>query len=506
MNDLESNVRPERRVATYDSVHYIFLKALALIYGIAFLSFGMQITGLIGQRGILPLATFLRRVKEVTGGPAWHLVPTIFWFDSTDGFLKLVCFLGVLAAGFVFAGKGWRIALVFCYLLYLSLVHAGQDFMSYQWDMLLLEAGFLSIFLGWHPFVTTMFRWLLFRLMFLSGLAKLMSGDPTWRNLSALRFHYETQPLPTPLAWYVHQLPLAFHRATAAGMFVIELLVPILLFLPRRIRMSAGFAIALLQIVILVTGNYTFFNWLTLALCLFSMDDEALRPWIPQRIAKPIRPPRGTRIGRPVAAAAAALVLILTFLLVLSAGAGMTWKPTNAIVRAFAPFGIANNYGLFAVMTTTRDEIILEGSNDGAQWQAYEFSYKPGNTYRAPPVIAPLQPRLDWQMWFAALGTYRNNPWFVNFAVRLLQGAPEVTRLLKFNPFPNAPPKYIRAQIYRYWFTDFKTGNKTGAWWNRTPRGTYLRAISLEDVRVEARRISPDPRISTPPHPRVAGM
>ena len=486
MNDLETNVRPESRVSTYDSARYLFIKSLALVYAVAFASFGLQITGLIGGHGILPLVSFLRRVREVTGGPAWHLVPTVFWFDSSDAFLKLVCFLGFVASIFVLAGKWWRPALVVCYLLYLSLVHAGQDFMSYQWDMLLLEAGFLAIFLGWHPFVVSMFRWLLFRLMFLSGLAKLTSGDPTWRNLTALRYHYETQPLPTPLAWYAHQLPLAFQRATAAAIFVVELLIPLLLFLPRRFRMSAGFIIALLQLVILLTGNYGFFNWLTLALCLFTMDDAALRPWIPRRIADLIHPPRVARIGRPMAAVACTLVLTLTLLLLVSAAAGITWRPTSAIVRTFSPFGIANNYGLFAVMTTTRDEIIMEGSNDGKQWLAYEFHYKPGNTYRHPPVIAPFQPRLDWQMWFAALGTYRNNPWFVNFAVRLLQGAPEVTRLLQTNPFPNAPPKYVRAELYRYWFTDFKTGNRTGGWWSRTPRGTYLRAISLNDVRTEA--------------------
>jgi lipase maturation factor 1 len=503
MNDLETNVRPEHKVSSYDSAQYLFLKALGAIYVIAFLSFGLQVTGLIGQHGILPLATFLRRVREVTGGPAWHLVPTIFWLDSTDGFLKLVCFLGIVAAGFVIAGKGWRVALVFCYLLYLSLVHAGQDFMSYQWDMLLLETGFLAIFLGWHPFVSSMFRWLLFRLMFLSGIAKLTSGDPTWRNLSALRYHYETQPLPTPLAWYAHQLPLGFHRATAAAMFAIELLVPLLLFLPRRVRMTAGFGIALLQVVILLTGNYTFFNWLTLALCLFSMDDSALRPWIPQWVAKRIRPPRKARIGRPIAVAAIAVVLTLTFVLIVSAGAGRTWRPTTAIVRAFAPFGIANNYGLFAVMTTTRDEIIVEGSSDGKNWQIYEFRYKPGDTYRAPLIIAPFQPRLDWQMWFAALGTYRNNPWFVNFAVRLLQGAPEVTGLLKKNPFPTTPPKYVRAEMYRYWFTDFKTGNKTGAWWYRMPRGTYMRAISLDDVRIEAVTLRPMLTAQFPAQPRA---
>jgi hypothetical protein len=359
--------------------------------------------------------------------------------------------------------------------------------MSYQWDMLLLETGFLAIFLGWHPAVIWLYRWLLFRLMFLSGIAKLMSGDRTWRNFSALRYHYETQPLPTPLAWFVHQSPPAFHRVSVGAMFAIELVVPFLIFMPRRIRLTAGGAIVLLQMMILLTGNYTFFNWLTIALCLFTMDDESLRPWIPRRILSRIHPaaPAPRAITRPLAAVAAALVLLLTSILFLSEVAGLTWKPATTLVRALGPFGIANNYGLFAVMTVTRDEIIVEGSNDGQHWLAYEFNDKPGDVYRAPPIVAPFQPRLDWQMWFAALGSYRQNPWFVNFVFRLLQGSPQALRLLRTNPFPNSPPRYIRAELYRYWFTDWSTKRKTGAWWNRTPRGLYLPAISLEDIRAE---------------------
>jgi hypothetical protein len=249
--------------------------------------------------------------------------------------------------------------------------------------------------------------------------------------------------------------------------------------------MSAGAAIALFQISILLSGNYTFFNWLTLALCLFTLDDAALVPWIPRRVAARIRPIDRGRVTRPLGAVAAGLVLALTTTLTASAVLGFAWRPTTQLVRLFSPFGIANNYGLFAIMTTMRDEIIVEGSNDGSKWLPYEFPDKPGDVYRAPPVIAPLQPRLDWQMWFAALGTYRENPWFVNFAVRLLQGRPEVTRLLRTNPFPGAPPRFIRATIYRYWFTDYKTQRQTGAWWNRNLRGVYMRAISLDNVSAE---------------------
>jgi lipase maturation factor 1 len=470
---------------THYSVHYLFLKALGAIYAIAFVSFGLQITGLLGRGGILPADAFLHRASQTIGPTAWRFFQTLFWINASDAFLKLTCFAGLVCAVLVMLGRAQRIALALCYVLYLSLVAGGQDFMSYQWDMLLLECEFLAVFLGWHRYVTCLFRWLLFRLMFLSGVVKLTSGDPTWRNLTALLYHYQTQPLPTPLAWYVHQLPAWFHRFSVIMMFAVELAAPLLLFAPRRFRPGAALAIGLMQVVFMLTGNYTFFNLLAMALCLFALDDAMLDAWLPRRLWKHIRPQTPPRWAQTVAMVAASMLLVLSVAIVLSVVADITWGPTNRLVRLEAPFGIANSYGLFAVMTTTRDEIIVEGSNDGREWRAYEFKYKPGDVYRAPPWVAPHQPRLDWQMWFAALGSYRDNPWFLNFAVRLLQGSPEVLRLVAKNPFPGAPPKYIRAQVYRYWFTDWATRRKTGAWWNRSPRGVYLPPISLEDVRVE---------------------
>jgi len=270
-------------------------------------------------------------------------------------------------------------------------------------------------------------------------------------------------------------------------MFAIELIAPFLIWMPRRWRMRAGTAIAALQVAILLTGNYTFFNWLTLALCLFTLNDAALVRWIPKRLAIRIRPIETGRVKRPIGVVAGAAVLTLSVILLVSEIVGITWTPATQLVRLASPFGIANNYGLFAVMTTERNEIVMEGSNDGINWLAYEFKYKPGDVLRAPPVIAPLQPRLDWQMWFAALGSVRNNPWFINFAIRLLEGRTEVTRLLRTNPFPVSPPRWIRATVYRYRFTDAKAGRRTGAWWNRELRGLYLRAISLDDVRAAGR-------------------
>ena len=448
---------------------------------IAFLSFGTQVTGLIGQRGILPAATFLRRVKEVTGGPAWHLVPTIFWFDSSDGFLKLVCFLGVVAAGFVFAGKGWRIALVFCYLLYLSLVHAGQDFMSYQWDMLLLESGFLAIFLGWRPFVISMSRWLLFRLMFLSGVAKLMSGDPTWRNLSALRYHYETQPLPPWTAWFMHQLPASFQTASVLFVLFVELAVPLLIFAPRRLRLFAFGALVVLQILIAATGNYAFFNLLAIVLGVTLLDDGVFPGrWQGRAAGSPAR-------RWPVWVLAPVAVITFAATSVHLAGAVRpSLRPPVPLVRLaswLAPFRSTNGYGLFMVMTTSRPEIVVEGSDDGQTWHAYEFRWKPGDLRRRPRFVAPHQPRLDWQMWFAALSTCEANPWFVNFLARLLEGSPPVLHLLAKNPFPDRPPRYIRAVLYDYRFTDAANRRATGAWWRREEKGLYCPVLSRDMLR-----------------------
>jgi hypothetical protein len=366
--------------------------------------------------------------------------------------------------------------LVVLYVLYLSLCTAGQDFLSFQWDSLLLETGFLAIFLGSSKIVVFLFRWLLFRLIFLSGVVKLSSHDPVWRDWSALAFHYMTQPLPTPLAWYMYQLPLWFQRFSTAFTLFVEILVPFLFFAPRRWRFCAAAAALFLQALIFLTGNYTFFNLLTMSLCLFLFDDRALEGF---RI-----PVRSARTNRIAVLGATAMVLVLSVFEIHQAFFEAPFDTENALVRIAAPFQIANTYGLFASMTTARPEIIVQGSNDGVTWLDYEFPYKPGDLQQPPRWVQPHQPRLDWQMWFAALSDYRATPWFTNFMVRLLQGSPDVLKLLKRNPFPGAPPKYVRAQLFDYSFTNFATRRATGNWWAREPHGSYFPPISLEDVRV----------------------
>ena len=472
------------RPLEYQLTQWLFLRLLSLIYLIAFVSMGGQIRGLIGSNGILPIGRFLAAVRQYYGASAWWTAPTVFWWGSSDNALHAVCIAGIVAAALAFFGLVPRVMLAIGYVLYVSICSVGQDFLSFQWDMLLLEAGFLALFLGQSHTVVWLFRWLLFRLMFLSGLVKLLSNDQTWSNLTALTYHYWTQPLPTPVAWYMSQLPLAFQKTSTICVFAAELVIPFLLFGPRLIRHFAAFCIIAFQALIALTGNYTFFNFLTMALCLFAFDDTSLRRIWPARLIPKFRMKRPAlwRVRRGIVALAIFIVALGLFHFVIAFGGALP-GPALALMRFTSPFGIVNSYGLFAVMTTSRPEIIMQGSNDGATWKDYAFRYKPGDVKRAPQWNEPFQPRLDWQMWFAALSNYRSSPWFVNFSVRLLQGSPQVLALLQTNPFPAAPPKYVRALVYEYRFTDFATRRATGAWWRREYAGPYLPEISLKDVR-----------------------
>ena len=458
----------------YARIEWLFLRALALIYFSAFASLAPQITGLVGDRGILPAGRFLAAFSTTFGARAYGLAPGIFWIAHSDAFLTAMCWAGAALSLVLLFGRLERLALICLYVFYLSLCSIGQDFLAFQWDSLLLEAGFLAIFLGRSKWIVYLYRWLLFRLMFLSGAVKLMSHDASWRNLTAMSFHYMTQPLPTPIAWYIYQLPLWFQRASTAMVLGTELIIPFLIFGPRMGRRFAALFLFALQCLIFLTGNYTFFNLLTMALCLFLLDDAAL-PKLPLGS-------RRTRTLPAIAKTVTAIVLFLSALELWGVFVG-PWRPASTVVNLAAPFNVVNTYGLFAVMTTDRPEIVVQGSSDGATWLDYEFPYKPGNLARAPRWVAPYQPRLDWQMWFAALSGYRASPWFVNFMVRLLDGSPDVARLFAKNPFPSAPPKYVRALLYDYSFTNWSERRATGDWWKRRPRGIYLRAISLEDLR-----------------------
>jgi hypothetical protein len=327
-------------------------------------------------------------------------------------------------------------------------------------------------------------RWLLFRFMFLSGAVKLLSGDPTWANLSALFYHFQTQPLPTPLAWYAHHLPHSILTASTAATFVIELGLPFLIFCPRRLRFVAAFGILLLQALIMLSGNYTFFNLLAMVLCLVLFDDAALRKIIPQRLTGFVqRHAQDVEPGKAASFAAGALALLIVFASLVQIHAvfrGRISAPAAWIIDEIAPLYIVNTYGLFAGMTTARPEIIVEGSDDGVHWREYAFKYKPGDVRQPPRWNIPYQPRLDWQMWFAALGTPAQNPWFSRFLERLLENSPQVTALLGSNPFPHKPPLYVRALLYDYRYSSPEEKERTGAWWVRQPEGIYYPATALE--------------------------
>ncbi|MGO9677750.1 MAG: lipase maturation factor family protein [Candidatus Sulfotelmatobacter sp.] len=440
--------------------------------------------GLIGSHGILPLSGFTYAVRSQLGLEGYWRLPMVFWLDQSDFAIQATCWAGTALSLLLIFNILPRLNLFFLYALYLSLFYAGQIFMGFQWDVLLLESGFLALFLSMatKPGIWLL-RWFLFRFMFLSGSVKLLSGDPTWANLSALSYYFQTQPLPTPLAWYAHHLPQGVLTASAAATFVIELGLPFLIFFPRRLRFVAAFGILLLQVLILLTGNYTFFNLLTMALCLVLFDDAALRKVLPQRVIGFVQQHvRDMKPGKIVSFAAGALALLIVFVSLVQIHAvfgGRISAPAMWLYDEIAPLRIVNTYGLFAVMTTTRPEIIVEGSDDGVHWREYAFKYKPGDVMRRPLWNFPHQPRLDWQMWFAALGTASENRWFSLFLQRLLENSPEVTALLGSNPFPRQPPVYVRALVYDYRYSSPQEKEATGAWWVRQPEGIYYPATSL---------------------------
>lgn len=473
--------------STYQISRGVFLRILGLIYFIAFLSFWVQLEGLVGENGILPAAGLLKLAQSQIGPERYWLLPTLAWIDPNDTVLHLICMAGVIGSVALALGVRRSVLLVLLWALYLSVVTVGRDFMEFQWDSLLLETGFLAIFLASSPTAAEwLFRWLLFRLMFSSGVVKLRSGDLTWRHLTALAFHYETQPLPTWIGWFMHQLPLGFHKLSCVVMFVVEIAIPFLIFTPRVLRNFAFAALVVFQVLIAAAGNYCFFNLLTVALCLFLVDDETWLKIGAKRTATVhavVSPSSGGWTKWLIAPFAAVILLVSGMQMSSLVGLGRRWPlPAAVLYQAVSPFRSINHYGLFAVMTTTRPEIIVEGSNDGQTWLPYEFKWKAGDVKRRPGFVAPHQPRLDWQMWFAALGSHENNPWFTAFMQKLLQGSPEVLDLLKKNPFPSAAPVYLRAILYDYHFTDLTSRKATGNWWKREAQGPYYPVLEQPGV------------------------
>ncbi|XP_075285226.1 lipase maturation factor 2 [Opisthocomus hoazin] len=584
----------------------LFLAGLAAAYLAAFASLYVQIPGLYGRDGILPA----RRVLRLSGKGLWEQLwdfPTLLWLGPRLGLdtelgMELLCLLGALASFGALLSEALRDSLLFAllWLLYLSLYQVGQVFLYFQWDSLLLEAGFLAVLVAplrllkrgaaaWRPHDGLPFwllRWLLFRLMFASGVVKLTSRCPTWWGLTALTYHYETQCIPTPGAWFAHQLPVWFQKFSVVATYVIEIAVPLLFFAPiRRLRLFAFYSQVLLQVLIILTGNYNFFNMLTIVLAFSLLDEEHVGRWLGRSKRKHASswPPSlrtllsillelstygfllywsvqsfGLEINwekkqleskvaftyhefttwlRTVTLPLVGLGFLSLCWEILSAmyrcvcirgcfwklwatlqwavfatatvgmfaislvpftyidyeSNGKLWPGIHQMFNAVERFQVVNSYGLFRRMTGVggRPEVVLEGSYDGQSWTEIEFMYKPGNVSAAPAVVAPHQPRLDWQMWFAALAHHSSSPWFASFVHRLLQGKEDVIRLVQVDesryPFSARPPAYVRAQLYKYWFTGSAERSEGPApWWRRQLVQEFFPTVSLGDPALES--------------------
>jgi len=490
---------PKPRPPAFTVARWVFARTLAAVFFCAFASLLVQVRGLIGRDGVAPVWALLDAAWNQLGAWALWKVPSLCWLGASDGMLVGLCVAGMVVALVMGAGVAPGACSLVLWALYLSLVSVSSPFLDFQWDGLLLETALLAALAlpwRWRPVWETdaplprfgrwLLWWLLFRLMFESGLVKLASGDPTWRGLTALDFHFATQPLPLWTAWYAHHAPRWLLQVATVIMFAIELVAPFFIIAPRRWRHGGAWALIALQVVILLTGNYAFFNVLTLALCALLLEDTAWPRWLRARLVPavhwPVPSPRRPAWICAVSAAVVALLALPPLWTPVLALCGITPGKHSFMAQLqeawswHAPLRSFNGYGLFRVMTTQRPEIVVEGSNDGSFWQEYEFPSKPGDVRARPRLVAPHQPRLDWQMWFAALGGAERNPWFGVFITRLLQGQPTVLGLLETNPFPGQPPRYVRAVLYEYRFTRSDEG---GAWWHREAQGLYWPAVAL---------------------------
>ncbi len=493
---------------------WIFLRALGLIYFSAFYSFYFQIKGLIGPDGILPARDYLH---AVAAAPSLHaekywFAPTLLWISSSDHAMMLICWIGLIASALLVINLWPRGMLFICFICFLSFIAAAQDFAMYQSDGMLLEAGFISLFFAapglwpglgadhppsWLSTFLLQFEW--FRIYFESGAGKWLGHDPSWRNLTAMDQYYQNAPLPTWIGYYVQHFPHWFQASTALFTLIAEIFLVWMLFLPRRFRIVCFCIVTPFQIGIILTGNYAFLNYIVLALGLLLLDDRVIEWILPQRVRRfaDWKPKalsafsrshdlfeRWRKSLRPATTAVSIVCLGLVFYV---ATAQLVWMfiPDLSIpqkpVEWLEPFRIANQYGLFERMTWRRYEIEFQGSMDGKTWVVYPFRYKPQAVNKAPGIYAPYQPRFEWNLWFASLGSWQQNKWVVWTEERLLQNSPDVLQLFAYDPFPRStPPKEVRSVIYQYWFTSLEEKRKTGDWWRRELLGEYAPALIMQ--------------------------
>jgi lipase maturation factor 1 len=490
----------------YFWARWIFLRVLGAIYFSAFFSLIFEIRGMLGPNGILPVADYLQAVGVEMHATRFLFAPTALWLGASDGALMILCWVGIAASLLVVVNLWPRASLLVCFVSFLSFVCVAQEFSGFQSDGMLLEAGFIAIFFapaGLRPRLGKshppsraslyLLRWEWFRIYFESGVAKIRSGDVSWRNLTAMDDYYQNGPLPTWIGWYVQHLPHWFHASAAFFTLLTELALVWMVFLPRRFRILLFCIVTPFEISIILTANYTFLNYLVLLLGVLLLDDRTFQWIFPARFqtwiangataapetASPSWRQRLTPMRRLIAGACLGLVFYSTtaqLLWMFAPGLPLPESP----VRALEPFRIANRYGLFAVMTHERYEIEFQGTSDGTTWVTYPFRFKPQDLRAAPGIYAPYQPRFEWCLWFASLGGWRENRFVVWTEERLLKNDPDVLSLFAQNPFASVPPRRVRAVIYQYWFTDMKTKRETGNWWRRELIGEYAPALELQ--------------------------
>src|SRR5271154_870133 len=491
---------------------WIFLRALGIFYFSAFYSLLFQIKGLIGPNGILPASDYLQAVSVALHSFRVWYAPTLFWLSASDHTLMLVCWLGAIASLLLVANVWPRATLAVSFVFFLSFVSAAQDFSGYQSDGMLLEAGFIALFFAPTGFLPGLgranppsraslflLRWEWFRIYFESGVAKMASGDLSWRNFTAMDDYYQNGPLPTWIGWDVQHFPHWFQASAVFLTLAIEIVLVWMLFLPRRFRIACFCIVTPFEIGIILTANYTFLNYLVLALGFLLLDDRGIEWILPFRLRalvdrKPSSaaivesPPVGSRAHwrirlRPVRLSIAGICLGL---ISYATSAWLIWQVAPSVplpqkpVQLLEPFRIANRYGLFAIMTHARYEIEFQGSTDGVNWTPYPVRYKPQDVRKAPGIYAPYQPRFEWNLWFASLGQWRQHRFVLWPQERLLTSEPDVLALFAANPFAGAPPKQVRAVVYQYWFTDAKTKREQGTWWRRELLGNYAPVLERE--------------------------
>ena len=517
---------------------WLFLRAMGLIYFSAFYSFIFQIRGLIGPQGILPANSYLEAISHsaVAHARLWY-VPSLLWVSSSSQMLMTLCWVGLIASIVLVINFWPRAMLAVCFVCFLSFVAAAQDFSGYQSDGMLLGAGFVCLFFappGLRPGLGAahspsraslfLLQWEWFRIYFESGIAKLASGDPQWRNFTAMDEYYQNGPLPTWIGWYMQHLPHWFHAGSAGATLVMELGLVWMILLPRRFRIILFFIVTFWEFGVISTANYAFLNYIVLSLGILLVDDKFLLRFVPQRwrqrVAQATNVETQHAASRPTDPATTegsdkSLVaqirrhggaLKLAFSAVM-----LTWifydtsadlirmlLPNIPLPRApitmLEPFRIADRYGLFAVMTRGRYEIEFQGANDGQNWIPYPFRYKPQALNEPPGIYAPYQPRFDWNLWFASLESWRSSPIVPDTEIRLLTNDPDVIALFGGNPFAKAPPKQVRAVLWQYWFTTMAEKRATGNWWKRKLIGLYAPTLELQpDGKINVLEMPPSP-------------